>query len=103
MPDENDANSMIDRLSESNRVQESRILPAAPLTAEQIAKVREDFRRYTSARAISTAHVARQVDYAETVINQWISDRYKGDNDRVTRKLNDWLERDLRRAAATRS
>jgi DNA transposition AAA+ family ATPase len=103
MPDENDPNDMIERLNESNRIQEARMLPATPLTDEQITKVRDDFRRYTSARGIAPAQVARQVDYAASVISQWLSNRYNGDNDRVTRKLNDWLERDRRRAAATRS
>lgn len=94
--------TMIDRLNEANRIQqEARMLPATELTDEQIAQVRDNFNRYVLSRT-TPAQVARQVGYSASVISQWQGGTYAGDNEKVARKLNDWMERDNRRAGSTR-
>lgn len=94
----------MDRLNESNRILlEARMLPNnKPLSAEQTFTIIERFNAYISERGIKLAQVAREINYVESVISSWRGNVYKGDNDAVTRIVNDWMERDARRAEAAK-
>jgi len=94
----------IDRLNEVNRILlEARMLPrGTPLRDEQIEAVRDAFKAYTGKREIPYTQVAREVNYASAVISDWAAGKYKGNVDKVTHAINDWMERDRRREDARR-
>jgi DNA transposition AAA+ family ATPase len=94
----------MDRLNESNRVLiEARMLPKdRPLTARQTFEAIDRFKEYTATREIRASQVAREIGYSAAVISQWQGNTYKGDVDAVTHAINDWMERDARRAHAKR-
>lgn len=99
-----DAAMAMERLNEQNRILlEARMLPRGKkLTDEQIDAVREAFAKYTAEREITPAQVAREINYGATVVSQWQSRTYKGSYQNVTHAINDWMERDHRRADAQR-
>ena len=91
----------LDALNRNNLLLEAaRMLPSdKPLTAPMIFAVIDRFTKYIEDREISMAQVAREISYAESVLSTWKSNTYKGDMDAVTRGVNNWMERDARRAA----
>ncbi len=98
----NDNREAMDRLNESNRILvEARMLSRSkPITDEQRCEVVELFNSYTRGRGIPLARVAREIDFSESVVSQWRGGSYPGNVDEVTRAINQWMERDARRAAA---
>lgn len=100
-PSESDT---IDRLNELNRIQlEARMLPRGKqLSKEQVDGVREAFARYIGERDVKPSQVAREIDYGPSVVSQWADSKYKGNVDKVTHAINDWMERDRRRADASK-
>jgi DNA transposition AAA+ family ATPase len=93
----------LDRLAEMNRVQiEARMLPTTPLTEEQIEDVRNRLRAYTRRAGINSGDVAKQCGFSRSVISEWLGGKYRGKAEGVARAVNDWMERDSRRAAAKR-
>jgi DNA transposition AAA+ family ATPase len=99
-----DLREAMDRLNESNRILlESMMLSKdKPLTVQQHFAVIDRFQKYIADRGIKPAQVAREIGYSAGVVSQWASNTYKGDLDAVTHAINDWLERDARRAQAKR-
>lgn len=95
----------VDRLNESNRILiGARMLPEnQALTQQQTFEVMDRFQEYIAERGIRPAQVAKEVGFAASVISQWQANKYRGDNDKVTRAINGWLERDARRTQAKRS
>lgn len=90
----------VDRLADNQRVLvEARMLPTArPLTPEEITGVRDAFVAYLAANPeIPAAQVAREIKYSDSVISGWQKGVYKGDVQKVTVAINNWLERDARR------
>lgn len=92
----------MDRLNEQNRILlEARMLPPnKPLTAEHTYSIIERFNEYIAERGIKPARVSREIKYSESTLSQWRANVYKGDIDAVTRAVNNWMERDARRAEA---
>ncbi len=76
----------------------ARMLPAmdGPLTDEQRQQVRLAFTAYTDRMGVTNAAAAKQIGVSASVLSQWSSGTYKGDNDKVTRAVNGWIERDAR-------
>ncbi len=101
---EDNLRSAMERLNEQNRLLlEARMLPRnRALTADQTFAIIDRFGQHISHRGISLAQVAREVNYAASVISQWQGNTYRGDMEAVTRAINDWLERDARRAEAAK-
>lgn len=64
------------------------------ITTEMHQAVRLDYRHYTAKVKLTDAKVAKQLKYAPSVLSQWKAGKYKGDNDAVTRTVNEWIERD---------
>lgn len=100
----NEHREAMDRLNETNRILlEARMLSRKqPLSLQQTADTIEQFRHYTEQRRMPMVQVSREINYAESVISQWKAGNYRGDVEAVTRAINDWLERDARRASAER-
>lgn len=94
----------VDRLNESNRVlHEARMLPKnRPLTAREIADVREAFNVYLKAHDVTGSQAAREMKYSPAVITEWSRDKYKGNVEGITHAANDWMERDSRRRMSKR-
>lgn len=67
------------------------------LTSDQIGQVRDDYRAYVAQHGIASATVAKQIDVSPTTISQFVAGIYQGDNQRIARALNDWMELDARR------
>jgi DNA transposition AAA+ family ATPase len=95
---------LMDRLNEQNRILlEARMLPRGKtLTEEHVAGVREAFADYIAKRDIMPSQVAREIGYSPAVVSDWSKGKYKGDVDKVTHAINDWMERDARREKASR-
>lgn len=102
MSEQHDEREAMDRLNDQNRIlHEARMLPTnKPLTQQQTFAVMDAFTRYIDQRSIPVAQVAREVNYSESVLSQWKGNDYRGDADKVTRAVNDWMERDRRRREA---
>ena len=100
----NEFREAMESLNESNRILiGARMLTKSKtLTQQQTFEIVERFQRHIERRGISLSQVAKQIRYAESVISQWRSNVYKGDMDGVTRAVNDWIERDARRAEVAR-
>lgn len=93
-----DTSKFISNLSRDSRVlKQARVLPMAKLTDELVAKVRADFVAYTSRLGIFNDTVAKETGLSPSVISQFHNASYKGDNDRVARLINSWMEDDARR------
>jgi len=101
---EGSAAEAMDRLNQSNRILcEARMLPRSkPLTDEQTNEVRERYKVYTGQSGASGAQVARECGYSKSVVSEWLTGKYVGSMDKVTHAVNDWMERDSRRAKAQR-
>jgi DNA transposition AAA+ family ATPase len=72
------------------------------LTAEQIDEVRQAFVAYLKQNKLNYSRVADPVGYSAPVLSEWVSGKYSGDVESVTRRVNDWMERDARRSKAKR-
>ncbi|MEA2708001.1 MAG: hypothetical protein QOF78_602 [Phycisphaerales bacterium] len=94
----------LDRLNESNRVLlESRMTDSSkPLTKAKIEEIRARFNAYVTERGVRLTTVAKETDYSTAVVSTWASDRYKGNVDKVSRAINDWLDRHEKRIVAQR-
>lgn len=94
----------MDRLTETQRVQlEARMLTrSAKLNLEQVQDVRERLAAYMAEHDVSAARVARETHYSPAVISCWQAGHYAGNVDAVAHAVNDWMERDARRAQSSR-
>ena len=100
-----DAQQAMDRLNEQNRIlTETRMLPRSkPLTAKQTADVVAFFNSYVErTKTTQVLQVSREIGYSQAVVSAWMAGNYKGDSDKVTHAINDWMERDSRRQMAKR-
>jgi DNA transposition AAA+ family ATPase len=96
-----DRESFLNHLTARDRVQvQARMLPMTTLTADQITDVRGDYQRYTSTAGVMDAQVAREIGVSSSVISQWRTGTYRGDNERIARQLNDWMESHARRRSS---
>lgn len=96
-----------DRLIEKDRIiMQARMLPEdRELTIEEISEVREAVRDVIfdgTQRVVSNKTISDQSKCAASVVSQFMSGTYAGNNNEVARKLNDWLERRLRKEGTTR-
>lgn len=66
------------------------------LTDEYHDEVREWFKKHTDRFAVSLKTVSRQTGLGESTVSQWRNNKYEGDKEKVTRLINDWMERDAR-------
>ncbi|MBI1369147.1 MAG: AAA family ATPase [Planctomycetes bacterium] len=94
---------IIDELSiEARILKQARMLPVdQTLTDEQIAGVVGTFNAYIAEHQVTISQVARKIGVSNGVVSQWRSGKYqKGDVQRITRQVNNWLEQDARRRHA---
>lgn len=88
---------VIDNLSNEARVlKQARKLPMTKLSEEQISAVRRDFCNYTNAHALADSAAAKQIGISASSLSQWRTNQYKGDNEKIARLVNDWMERHAR-------
>jgi len=66
------------------------------LKDEHHADVRQTFLNYIKINKISMKSAAGQIGRTESVVSQWLKGKYRGDNDKTTKLINDWIERDAR-------
>jgi DNA transposition AAA+ family ATPase len=86
---------------EDRVLKQARKLPMGrTLTAEEIDGVRGDYARYTSTHAVFDAQAAKETGLSASTISQWRGKCYKGDDTKVARVVNDWMEADARRRQA---
>lgn len=91
--------SVLDELAQEARVQRrARMLPQTPLTQEQMDKVRRDFKVFARESGRSLDSLSRQLGtgYSASVLSMWQGGNYRGDNDKITRTINELLEREAR-------
>lgn len=92
---------LLSQLGDDARVlKQARVLPSGPLTEEHIAAVRADYMTYTAKRGVSDAQAAKEIGIAASTLSQWRSGQYAGDNEKVARAVNDWMETHARRDRA---
>lgn len=88
--------SILDRLAQEARIMhKARMLPqSGPLKPEQTEQVRQDFIAFTRENNISHKTVSRALGggFSKSTISLWLSGKYDGDVDRVTRAINQWME-----------
>mgnify|MGYP006273769393 CR=1 FL=1 len=89
-------------LSKAARVlQAARMLPMkGELTELQREEVRKLYSQHCYRFDIADATAAKAIGRAASTISQWKNGKYRGDNDELTRALNNWIERDLRQRVA---
>jgi len=94
----------VERLNESNRVLvEARMLPKdGKLSQEQIENVVIHFKSFIGKHEISLQQVARGTGVSTSVLSEWKNAKYGGDVDKITRAVNDWMEREGRRRQSER-
>ncbi|MEM9414971.1 MAG: AAA family ATPase [Planctomycetota bacterium] len=87
---------LIQRLLNRDRIREARMLPDGKLTDEHHQLVREDLDTLTlrsdGKRIVSLTKIAKAIGKSPPVLSQWVSGTYAGDNDSVTRLVNNWIE-----------
>lgn len=85
--------SLLTALGQDDRV--TRIARRLPVTKAPSTQELDDFRlkarALLKARHLSIAEVARQTDQAASVVSQFLKGTYTGDNERVARRLENWL------------
>jgi DNA transposition AAA+ family ATPase len=83
---------------DSRRLIAARMLPPMghKLTDEQRRGVRTSFKAHVKKYGLSLKAIAKQVGCGESTISQWQNDKYPGDKDALTHKINLWMERDER-------
>jgi DNA transposition AAA+ family ATPase len=93
---------IIEGLAQAARVlQVARRLPMGQLTEEQISGVRADWMSYSRVHGLFDAQVARELGVSGSVLSQFRNGSYRGDMDRIARKLNDWMEHHARKQRAS--
>lgn len=98
MADDDQHQHLTDELAQDARVLlAARRLPVGKLSQEDIEAVASQFRRYTHEHGVFDKQVASEAGLSQSVVSQFRTGSYKGDNDRVARKLNDWMEQHARR------
>lgn len=79
---------------DARTLRRARMLPAkGPLTAQLIEEVRASVRRFKDQFGVSSKTLAAEIGSSPTVISQFLSRAYTGDNERVARELNAAIER----------
>ena len=100
-----DNSPAMDRLVEQDRIvsTEAIMLPIeTELTAEQHQSVRHAVNDFTTddkgERVVALNKIAKECGLSASIVSEFMKDRYKGDNDRVARALNLWLDRHVKRS-----
>jgi len=89
----NDNRNVIETLGQEARVLvQARRLPMGKLNKAEISGVRRDYVAYVEKHGIFNAQVARETGLSASVLSQFRGAAYKGNNDKVARTLNDWME-----------
>jgi len=91
---ENDKSLIEDISTESRVLREARKLPMSPLTKTELGTVRRDFTNYLKKHDITLEYVSKATGHGVSTLSQFRQSKYKGDNDKVARSLNSWIERD---------
>lgn len=101
------AGQATDRLTEQDRVlsTDALMLPIdGKLTNEHINAVRESVRNHITDAAgvqeITNKEIASEIGFSPSVISDFMKAKYKGDNSRLARQLNLWLDRRTKRKRA---
>lgn len=98
----NNTPSLINELVSQGRVLlQGRVLPPGKLDQNTLDAVKRDFNSWVDGHGIFNEQIAREIDYSPSIIGQWRKGAYPGDVEKVTRRLNDWMETDARRRRAT--
>lgn len=94
-----DSQEAMDRLVAQDQIMiKARMLPDGPLEPRHFEGVREaidDLRQHD--KAVTLSRIAKENEWTPSVVSQFMSGTYKGDNELVCRQLNLWLERRARR------
>jgi DNA transposition AAA+ family ATPase len=103
--DREEAREAMDRINAQNRIlEESRMIPRdKPLTMEQSHEVATHFQEYIKQHGMSASDAAKQIGYSKAVLSEWTGNTYKGNRDKVTHAVNDWMERDAKRRSVPQS
>lgn len=92
-----DAASFIDSSEQdARRLRRARMLPDAkngPLSAQHIEEVRLTVKRAREELGLTNASLAKEIGQSPSVVSQFLSGSYAGDNDALARKLNAAVER----------
>lgn len=101
MSDDTTRDPLLDELGrEARTLKQARILPAGPLSAEQISAIRSDYARYTSREGLFDPQVSREVGVDAAELGRFRNGLFKGDAEKLARALNDWMEQHARRQQA---
>jgi len=93
---------LVDQIGQGDRVlKQARLLPSGPLTDDDIAGVRSDYRAYTSKHGQFDRQVADEIGVDKDALTAWrkgaTTGAGGGEVEKLTRAANDWMERDARR------
>lgn len=98
--------SILEQLAQEARIMtQARMLPATgELTPEQIDQVREDFVAFTRENNISMTRVAKALGagYSQAILSNFVHGKDKGDVQRITRGVNQWMEDEAQARAVRR-
>lgn len=84
--------SVADALARERRAEEARMLPeSGPLNEEQLAYARRQVAAFIAAKELTLKQVARELGRGESTLNQFINDKYPGDEDKLARELVRWM------------
>lgn len=88
----------LDNLSMAARVLKiARRLPVSyEVNESDHADVRRTYIEYCERHSLPDQVAAKAIGRAASTLNQWKHGNYAGDNNKITRLVNSWLERDLR-------
>ncbi|MEO0476629.1 MAG: ATP-binding protein [Planctomycetota bacterium] len=74
------------------------ILPTeGTLMDEHHDSVRKNFQKFTYKYDITNKAAANGIGCAASTLSQWVSGSYAGDNDKLSRQVNKWMEREARK------
>jgi DNA transposition AAA+ family ATPase len=97
----NPTHQFIEKLGQEGRVlKQARRLPMEPLSRDQILAVRRDWMAYSERAGVTDTQIAHEVGVGAATLSQFRHNNYKGDNERIARLLNDWMERHARKQRA---
>lgn len=108
MPDPHDdpqqAGRALDRLGRDARVEQGMLKPDQPITDTQRRAVIREAQSYrdghkVAGRPLSLAKAAAAIGVSESVLSEWLKDKYAGDVDRVTRMVDAFLAREAQSAS----
>jgi DNA transposition AAA+ family ATPase len=98
MTTDEDPRNLVNQLATDARVlKQARRLPMGKLDRNTILAVRHDFVAYVQKTGVTDAKVAAEVGVAPATISQFRNYVYQGDNERIARLLNDWMEHHARK------